>query len=255
VPDLSRRIIQENENPAQIAHDTILISHLWDKFKGIVKNKPNSKDRFMIAMTDDDQARGDFFKIANQLLYDLKNRKPSERPKDILEQATLNFHKNIESLYATGKLKPSGADYWFYFDRKLPLHEKKSTWTEKFDNRLVIITDGYLEAERKIYTKLVFDLSANSQIKSGSNPDFVLKSFNANIQPCFDTSLKNWKILMLEINERKVGKNTHYPILKEYWADWFDSMKYEELDRDEFFVLRDDALDIAKSRIDEFIGK
>ena len=154
VPDLSARIIQENNNPEQIKNDKILLKKIWKTFQEKTNSNILSKSSFILTVTDDEQVRGDFYKIANNMTADLQNKKDGTRVRDILMGVDKTFDQNLDKMYELAKEKTSGANYWMFVDRKLGNYFKTHTLTDKYENKLIIITDGYLElTDGTVYTE------------------------------------------------------------------------------------------------------
>jgi hypothetical protein len=172
VPDLSRRL---GQIPNQEEKDKEMISEIYDMFQESIKRKAalksgyKSKDRLIIDVTDDKQAGGNFRKIANELIIDLAIQKPPYWK--YLDDSKKTFSNNVEELYKLGEQK--GADYWNYFEKDFLINTKKSTFSEKYRNVVVILTDGYLESESNCYT------------------------CQNNIQP-LTKNLSDWEVLILE---------------------------------------------------------
>lgn len=252
VPDLSARIIQENNNPEQVTRDKFLINKIWENFSNLTSNNINSKSSFLLTVTDDEQVRGDFYKIASNMTLDLHNKKESERVRDILQRVNQDFSKNLDLMYDLGKQKTSGADYFQFFDRKLSSYFKKPTLTDKYDNKLIIITDGYFELENgKVYTENLPGIGA--KVSQGMSLDTAMKMYGNPIPKTSYNELNKWDILVLEINERNSGAGSDFSILKKYWTDWFTLMGNEEFANSNNFVQRDSTTQIAENRIIEFL--
>ena len=250
VPDLSRRIVDPYNNPDQIKNDTILLNYVWQVFKEAVNQKTDSKDRLLVDVTDGGQAGGNFRKIANNMIFDLSTHK---RKRNLLyfNQQGHKYEDNIDSLYQLSK-HPLGADYKEYFCRNLEQHIKKNTLFDDYRNVLIIVTDGYLESQKTLYTgSLPLHDQMCQLIKSGQGLDQVFAQTKLKIAPC-DVDLSNLEVLILEVNERQVGKGCHFEILKKCWKDWFKAMKVNNTDKN-FFIQRNDATDLTKQRIRDFI--
>jgi hypothetical protein len=253
VPDLSRRIIQELNNPEQIKNDTILLNTIWRSFVNIVKFKMDSKDRLLVDITDRDQASGNFRQIANDLIFDLSLHK-GQSNRIYFDKKGDKFHNNIDSLYKMAKKDPKGADYRLYFERDLNRHILKNTLFDNYRNLLIIITDGYLESDKILYTgSLGLQTQICSEISKGKGINQIFSERYLKIAPC-NIDLSNLEILVLEVNEIQSGAGCHFDILRKYWTDWFKAMKVKNNDTD-FFIQRNNATDLTKERIEQFIKK
>lgn len=262
IPDLSRRILDSSNNPNQIENDIIILKSIWKSFVESSKLKQDTKDRLIIDVTDIDQASGQFGRVANKLQFDLSNHKgKSNRLFFTLEKDT-QFESCIKKMYELAKPKPIGADYRFYFQRYLKNLIKKPTLFDNYTNKVVIITDGYLEAEDKPHdTKILgYEKILHQAVSNGNTLD-VINSNALNI-PKVDIDLSNTKILVCEVTERRfvpftkivsTGRNFDFEILNTYWEDWFQRMgaKKENIT----FLQRELATDITTKKVAEFIAK
>lgn len=248
IPDLSRRIIDTFNNPKQIASDLKVLESLWSCFAKKVMYKEKSKDKFLIDVTDIEQAKGQFSTIADLLVYDLsRNLKPTNR-QYFSDDLNNQFVKNIKNLYKLASDKPLGADYLFYFQKYLSSRLKKSTIFDRYVNKIVIITDGYLEAEnRTADTKLTEELYGS--LINGNTKE-VITNLGLNI-PKVEIDLSNTEILICEVNERKGSKEGDYIILKAYWEDWLTRMNVNKFS----FIRHEQAFINTKEQIEAFINQ
>ena len=153
------------------------------------------------------------------------------------------------------KKRPLGADYRLYFNRYLKRHIQKNTLFDNYRNIVILITDGYLEAEKNLYTgSLDLQQQICNDVKNGTSLNTVFKDRNLRIAPC-DIDLSNVEVYIYEVNERQIGLNCHYDILKKYWYDWLKSMKCKNIDIDnvDFFIQRNNATEITKKEIDKIL--
>ena len=250
IPDLSRRIIDTLNNPKQIENDKFVLQTIWQSFVGFSKLKQDTKDKLMINVTDIDQAIGQFESIANNLIFDLSaNKGKSNRLYFTTEKENL-FTNSINKLYNSAKQKPLGADYRFYLKRYLINHLKTPTLFDNYVNKVVIITDGYLEAEGKpADTKIYNYQNQLYQAVSNGNILDVITLNGLNI-PKVDIDLSNTEVLVCEVNERKTGKGYDFEILKTYWEDWFKRMNVKQKIT---FIQREQANELTAKKVNEFI--
>lgn len=249
VPDLSRRIIDTLNNPNQISNDIFVLQTIWKSFVDFSKLKQDTKDKLIIDVTDIDQAKGQFGDVANNLQFDLLNHKGKSNRLFFTSDKDKQFETSIKEMYKLAKEKPLGADYRFYLRRYLVNHLKKPTLFDNYINKVVIITDGYLEAEGKpADTKIKgFEQPLHQAVSIGNILD-VITSKGLNI-PKVDIDLSNSEILICEVNERKTGKGFDFEILKSYWEDWFKRMNAKKV----VFIQREQANDLTAKRVTEFI--
>lgn len=251
VPDLSRRIVDTINNPDQANHDIELLNHIWATFEKKTKFKKNSKDKLVVDVTDNNQASGEFRKFANNLVFDLSQNKSGSN-RQYFEKVEKQFESNIRNLYKLGISKPLGADYWLYFNRNLSRHIEKPNLFDSYRNVLVIVTDGYLESDNKLYTgsaSQLYDL--RKMVKSNS----IITEKQLDLFPKIPSSINNsfpdLEILVLEVNERTTGIGYDYDILKHIWQDWFQRLKIKNVKKN-FFIQRNEATEITKREIDDF---
>jgi len=268
VPDLSSRIIDTLNNPDQIKNDTILLNHIWKTFTQSVRTKMNSKDRLIVDVTDPDQAQGKFRMVANNLIFDLSEHKDKSN-KLFFDKVGDQFSRNIAELYSMAKAQPQGADYWSFFNQNLQRNIKQSTLFDEYRNILILITDGYLEAQNNSKTGVAFYTGgyiqrseAFNKLKSGETIDQAISS---SISPILDCSqhFSNLEVLVLEVNPRTQsskqepsdrGTPRDFDIMKKLWKDWFARLEIKNAGADNF-VERLNATDLVKKRIESFINK
>ena len=99
-------------------------------------------------VTDIDQTKGQFETIANSLQFDLSDIKIKVIDFTLPKTKMLSLQKALMNYIIQQKQKPLGADYRFYFRRYLPNLLKKTNFFDNYINKVIIITDGYLEAEK-----------------------------------------------------------------------------------------------------------
>jgi hypothetical protein len=256
IPDLSRRITDTIENPKQIENDIMVLNAIWNSFVEYSKLKQDTKDKLMVDVTDIDQAKGQFSSIANMLQFDLTSHKGKSNRLYFTDEKNKQFQNALNELYKSAKDKPLGADYIFYFRRYLVNHLKKPTLYDNYINKVIIITDGYLELEERQdygggsrwnYTEINSKLYSSVNIGNIKN---TITSLSLNIPKLNNIDLKYTDILVCEVNERKIGKTKDFEILKTYWEDWFERMNANPSKIK--FIQREQANEITKKRIDEF---
>jgi hypothetical protein len=265
VPDLSRRIIDEVNNPSQITNDTVILNYIWKTFENHTKLRTDTKGHLIIDVTDEEQAGGQFRVLANDLIFNMPEHKTPYLRGVWFDSMRNRYLRNIEQLYRMAKEKPIGADYWFYFKYELSKHVRKSTLYNNYRNILIIITDGYLEAENPTEAG-IWDYTGSLQkrnivverLKYGNSIEDAL---NGLIRiPDINQKFPTLEILLLEVNKRKKssyqekdhGTNYDYVILKFLWTDWFNRLGIKNANKD-FFFLRNKGTDQTKEIIDNFL--
>jgi hypothetical protein len=277
VPDLSRRIVDTMNNPHQIDNDKVILRYIWEAFGDFAKSEIETEHRLTIDVTDERQVNGRFWTVANNLKFDLfgeKMGRVTKRARDSvrtlydsrLDSMGKQYKRNIDTMYLLAKEKPIGADYWFYFKYHLSKHIRKTSLDVYYRNMLIIITDGYLEAENSMETGILYytgDINQRKEVcrrmKEGTMVEDAVKGVIEirDIDPRFPTL----EVLILEVNKRKgrsewekdPGAECDYDILRYLWTDWFKRLEIKNNADGEFFVIRshivDDNRDILKDRL------
>jgi hypothetical protein len=266
LPDFSRRIIDEVNNPQQIENDLELLNQIWETFKGVTRLKMDSHDRLIVDVTDEDQAGGKFRNLANDLIFDLSTHR-GQSNRLYFDRVGSLYTERTSQLYELARDRPLGADYWYYFNRKLSRQIRKSTLFESYRNLVIILTDGYLEAQSDARTG-VWDYTGDyikrqsvcNRMRDGQSVAEALRYQINSIPDCMD-HYPELEVLVLEITERREGSVQErtdrgtpcdYEILKRMWSDWFTLLEIRNTDRD-FFIARNDATKLTKERIERFI--
>lgn len=264
VPDLSKRIIDDINNPKQIESDVTILKNIWQTFYDETKLKKNSKDKLIIDVTDEGQANGEFRNFADSLIFDLANSKNGQINRLYLEKKAKTYQIFTNKLYASARTTPLGANYWDYFETSLSRHIRKPDIFSNYNNILILITDGYLEPQNKEKTGRT-DYTGNYKSREliceyeGRNS----KNYGKYIRPIDDCSLHfpSLKVLVVEVNNRKKGSTVEkndpgtpcdYPILKHQWQNWFELLEIKNSDS-EFFIRRSQDTRSTKETIKKFI--
>jgi len=249
IPDLSRRITDQVNNPDQVKNDTILLHAAWSSFVENFKLGVDTKHKLIVDVTDINQAKGQFGKVANNLQFDLAKHKGKSNRLYFTHQTDLMFLNSIKNMYASAVQLPLGADYRFYFKRYLEDRLKKPTLFDNFINKLIIITDGYMEAQGKYADTKIYGFETQLRLAVSKNnvlQEITELGFNI---PKENVDLSNTEILICEVNDRKMGKGYDYEILKTYWTEWLGRMNVKKL----LFLQREQALDITRQKLNDFI--
>lgn len=256
-PDLSNRLL----NPKPVSDGQIVNVLLKNVYPNILKHgrTVNQYDIFSTSM------------ISNKLIsqYNVKTQdlqidfskfgiKQFNRIEYITGKNAANnlgrdkkkFLDEFNRVSAAAAKSTSGADLWSYFNsgiRSTLLRDEgptssfnKTTYTSKYRNIMILLTDGYIEASmfgKKACTggNQCYYLSGEriksfraAYKKSGMSD---LKAFfeknNYGIIPAQNQNLNNLEVLVLQLEDRsldKAGNATVYPtdmeIMKLFWTDW-----------------------------------
>jgi hypothetical protein len=227
IPDLSNRIVNI---PNQKDYDLKLIETIYGQLEEYkkVNFRNENLDIFKIDLTQETQATG------SPISLNFKN----------LKKETFEEHKNLlknglGKLYSNAIAKNiQGNDFRLYFQNHLNSTKlKKSSIDEIWLNKIVIITDGYLEpGNQPTYTDI------NKPADKNPIPS-IGKKFNE----------YNLDILISEVHLRE-GDGTKNENLKSYWYNWFKEMGIDNIDETDWWIQHDNTGNIenSKSVIGEF---
>jgi hypothetical protein len=226
IPDLSNRLNMLGTQ-SQSESDIKIILNVYDKFIDRVNMSRNTdiKDCFKIDLTQETQSIG---KPINVNLSNGFN-------KDKIANEKSNLKKKLEELYANAAdNKIEGNDYVSYFKNQLVEPKlKRSSLNEVWENKVIILTDGYLETGSINYTPI---------------------NVSSSKQPIKEIGIKNVKfdVSLVEIHLRKgdEGKNDN---LRNYWYNWFKSMGVANIDYSDWWLLKDNTGNL--DNINESLGQ
>lgn len=265
IPDLSRRITDTLNNPNQISNDIFVLETIWKSFVDNSKLKRDTKDKLIVDVTDIEQAKGQFGAVANNLQFDLSTHKGKSNILYFTNEKDKQFKASIREMYKAAKEKPLGADYRYYVSNYLINRLKKPTLFDNYLNKVVIITDGYLEAENKpVDTKIVgynYDYRdvLYPSVVTGNTLEIITNK-GLSIPANKKIDLSNTEVLVCEVNYRRYipftttkynGKDYDFEILKTYWEDWFKRMNIK---KPIVFIQREQANNVTAKRVNEFIA-
>ena len=220
IPDLSLRIKQISNTPE---YDKEIISEIYQMFFDKAK-KHKSTDKLVLEITDNDQANGVFSDLARDLSIDMSDKKNNDNNLNYLKNKEKAFKDNLDKLYDEALKQTSGADYYYYFKRILPRRIKKSDIYNEYENKIIILTDGYLETRDRTYTHTHGRLEKELKTATLQGNLSQFMDYNNLKIPSVGYKLPNTEVLMLEITERPEGRMWHKEVLLEYWKDWFIDM-------------------------------
>ena len=247
VPDLSNRIIDNENNFEQIKRDSVVINSISESFEKNVRTKMNSNDKLIIDITDRKQAGGKIGVLADTITYDLSGYR-NKINKLYFNDKREQFKNGVIKLYQAAydfeikNPKGGGADFVSYFSTKLKSKIQKSTLDDNYRNVLIVLTDGYLEA-----TKPNGDIISYIKIK----PSDILETSSIRF--------KDLEVYVVELNRRKNANDIEENNIKRWWYDWLELMSVKNIDNatdiDDIIVKRMDGYTDVKKRIDEILNK
>jgi len=147
VLDLSDRIIQ---NQDQVNIDISAISSIFAQFENSIKKNlvVKSKDKFSVRIIPQAMSSLPANSFENNLSIDMDKFNAAEKNK-YLTQFKIDFPKQLTLLYQQAILGNKNSDYagvdiWQYFNEQI-----NSDLEPNYNNKVLIITDGYFDFEDK----------------------------------------------------------------------------------------------------------
>jgi hypothetical protein len=226
IPDLSNRLTLLGSQ-SQSESDIKIILNVYDEFIDRVNMSKNTdiKDCFKIDLTQETQSIGKPISIKLSNGFN----------KDKIASEKSNLKKKLLELYANAaNNKIEGNDYVSYLKNQLVEPKlKRSTLNEVWENKVIILTDGYLETGSINYTPI---------------------NVSSSKQPIKEIGVKNVKfdVSLVEIHLRKgdEGKNDN---LRNYWYNWFKLMGVANIDYNDWWLLKDNTGNL--DNINESLGQ
>ncbi|MEQ9303970.1 MAG: hypothetical protein RJQ14_08645 [Marinoscillum sp.] len=286
-PDLSNRVDQ-SIYPKPV-NDLDITKQLLSKLESILKYRRSEGQRDvynlsfinkgLINMYDVDMSKltlnfGTFENQKNRIDY-IKDRSPAKLSVDkktFLEEYQRIIQASIDQTH--------GADLWSYFNTGLnSLVVRKDEeiisyngkyYRHKFRNILILLTDGYLEAELYgdegcVSKKLCYYLSGQ-RVKSfrqafkNSQTGDVKEFFDDEgygIVPVNNPNLKDLEVLVMEMYDRSLSSSgsarvhpTDEEVLKVFWSDWLDKSGVKRFELHKTVT----TIEEAKTVIFDFVG-
>ncbi|MBT1696182.1 hypothetical protein KK083_04810 [Fulvivirgaceae bacterium PWU4] len=258
-PDLSNR--QNYKLYPRPLKDGDIISTLMEKFPAILNHRrqENQQDKLSIAFINknwtesaqinEEQLIIDFSRFENQKkrIDYLKGRS-----KEKFETDTARFMAEYRKIDKLARNGTSGSDIWSFLnsgvdDTMIKTETKVETFLGKmyknsFRNILIILTDGYIEADmygkdaclstnpRQCYylsTSRIKQFRNAHKYSAASSIDEFFKTSGWGIAKANNDLLKDTEVLILEIYDRSLtsgGTATVHPsdseIIRLFWSDW-----------------------------------
>jgi hypothetical protein len=272
VPDFSLRM---KDYPDQDNFDIKIIEQVFRSFKAKVQLKQDSKDLLCLEITDEGQVGSEFSQYANNLRVDLSshigksNRLFFENVYDESKfQNTLKgLYKKVSELYAEEDAKRMGADFSAFFRRVCNDKNggmKKNDFYNGYQNKILILTDGYLESKSGYQTAYLMDKDRytpeersrwrklkETVIFGEESILKLIKEYECQIMAEHDVNLSNVEIMIAEIRERESGRDKDATILSVYWKDWLTRMGIGEGNLR--WERHQSSLDETLKKIDDFV--
>lgn len=217
--DLSSRVRLPNQDKKDIA----ILQHIIAAFEQEQRQYgfQISEDKLDVKIALQDGAITQPFNFGDDLTIDMS---VNQMNKPNFDTKKKSFLVAATQMYSQATKGPTtGADIWNFFDDRLSSCLKNE---KKFKNKIIILTDGYLEFDSKIANSRPKDTYFNPNYKLLRNKDnwqALFKTMKLGLRPC--KKFDNTEVLMLEISPTKpVLYTNEYQILEKIWSSWFSDM-------------------------------
>ncbi len=253
--DLSDRIepTKHPNTPEHHQRDIAIVNHFIDMFKADMEKKGTFMSRGKIKIIFSPKPQDpEINNIASKLSVDLSACKNPKEKKEIFDNLTNDFSKNLKIIYdkTIQTKKYIGSDIWRFF--KNDVKDYAIVNNDNYRNILVLITDGYLYHENS--------KNKNKNRTAYLSPKTIRKNGlrNSNWKTRFEqgdygfiterTDLEDLEILVLEVNPSKKHLDDE-DVIKAYLSKWFTEMNVKK-----FKIYNTDLPEYTKSRIEKFIN-
>ena len=223
--DLSDRLLL----PGQTANDHALIQTVFAQFKQTVFKKNlviNSHDKFRVVIAPQQGVAYDPADYMTQLFLDMELLQFGQK-RTRMEAFERALPTMLQTLYKTASQNKSqarqfsGCDLWKYFNEQLA-----TDVVENADNRLIVLTDGYLDFQHNPYVMQQKHRSTSTDfiktLRQQEDWRAAMKLGNWGLLP-IKASLPNLSVDIVEINP-KSPHLAEADILQAVWQDWLTGM-------------------------------
>lgn len=222
--DFSNRVLKENQAQKDKQIINLILSVFKDRQK--LQFRYRSRERLKVAIAYQQNADNNMFNLGDKLAIDMF-RKTAPKFRETEEV----FSTSVDELYqnANSKSAMTGADIWTFFRDNTNVFQMESNEKVIMKNKVIIITDGYLQFDKNIYlkrpagTQMRFDHMR--KLRKSSNWKNRYETKNYALTPHDKSLYENLSVLMLEVDPKNPAQNTNeFQIVKHYWKDWFSKM-------------------------------
>ena len=253
--DLSDRIepTKYPSKPEHFERDIEIVNYFTEIFKKEMEQKgafmANGKMKVIFSPRPDDE---EINKIASELSVDLSEAKNTKQKKEVFDNMSSNFRKNLERIYSkTIETKNyPGSDVWRFF--KNDVADYAIFDDDTYRNILVLLTDGYLfhEGSQDKQGNRSMSLLPRNVEENGFRSENWRNKFEEGDYGYISTrnDLENLDVLVLEITPSLKDKDDE-DVIKAYLQKWFDEMNVNESE-----LYNSDLPQYTKARIDKFIN-
>ena len=253
--DLSDRIepTKYPNKPEHFERDIEIVDYFTEVFKKDMENKgafmANGKMKVIFSPRPKDE---EINQIASELSVDLSSTNNTKEKKQIFDNVSSNFRKNLERIYSkTIETKNyPGSDIWRFF--KNDVFDYAIAENKDYRNILVILTDGYLfhkDSKDKDANRSMSLLPRNIKENGFRSSNWRDKFENGDYGYISTRDdLENLDILVLEISPSPQDKDDE-DVIKAYLTKWFNEMNVNK-----FELYNTDLPEYTKTRISKFIN-
>jgi hypothetical protein len=223
--DFSNRVLNENQAQKDKQIINLILSLFKDRQK--LKFRYRSIERLKVAIAYQQNANNNMFDLGDKLSIDMRGK---TAPKFREIQAL--FSTSVDELYQNTNSKSSmtGADIWTFFRDNTNVFQMASNEKMLIKNKVIILTDGYLQFDKSIYNKRSTGTQMRyddmRKLRKSSNWESRYKTKNYALTPHDKSLYDNLSVLMLEVDPKNPAQSTNeFQIVKHYWKDWFSKME------------------------------
>lgn len=221
--DLSSRV----NLPYQDAKDRAILKQLVEVFQNSQRKYgfQISKDKLDVKIAFQQGAVTQPFEFGDDLTIDMTAPQMNKPNFDVKKS---KFIDAVDKLYNQAvKSKTTGADIWNFFNSHISNYIKKPDKKYVYKNKVIILTDGYLEFDRSISSprqKGTYFDPRYRLLRNKPNWSELFDSYNIKLKPC--GTFENTEVLMLEVVPyNAIQYSNEFQILEKIWLSWFKDMK------------------------------
>lgn len=232
--DLSNRI-DSKLHPDQIQRDTLIIADILKNFDEQVRRNGfiYSRDKIQVLIAPQAGNKPPTFN-PNIDVADIE--KTGKIVRQVLPESERLFLKEVNDIYANKQVF-NGADiYTFFKDFQADNFIQKS-YEEKsaegnvyfmIHNKMIILTDGYLNFESKIQAIRSQDNSCMQMDVLRHDNNWQQNFSKFKLKPVEGKEFQNLEVMLLEVNPLHPEINVRESeIIEKYWRQWFEEMKID----------------------------
>ena len=253
--DLSDRIepSKYSNTPEHFERDIEIVNYFTEIFKSDMEKKGAYKAKGKLKVIFSPRPNdSEINQIASELSIDLSKAKDPKEKKQIFENVSSNFKRNLERIYSKTIETKSypGSDIWRFF--KNDVVDYAISDDKNYRNILVILTDGYIyhENSKERQGNRSMSLLPQDVRNQGFSSNNWKEKMDQKDYGYISTrdDLENLDVLVLEVNpisNVEVNEN----VIKAYLERWFKEMKVNKHE-----VYKTDLPHYTKAKIDKFIN-